>query len=131
MSDGGKCEAQKKVMTEKAIMYSNEIRNSTMWRGQSAVAYNSFYMPSLVYGVPATKLTKEECGDIQRPVVNAIVPKMGIARSAPRKVVIGTKQYGGLGLTHLAELQGNIRLQYLLRHLRCGDTTGELMQMLL
>jgi hypothetical protein len=38
-----------------------------------------------------TTLTKEECEDIQRPVVNAILPKMGIARSAPRKVVFGTK----------------------------------------
>jgi hypothetical protein len=96
-----------------------------MWRGESAVAYNSLYMLSLGYGVPATTLTKEECEDIQRPVVNAILPKMGIARSAPRKVVFGTKQYGGLGLTHLAALQ------YFLGHLRCEDTTGELMQMLL
>jgi hypothetical protein len=95
------------------------------------VAYNSFYMPSLGYGVPATILTKEECEAIQRPVVNAILPKMGIARSAPSKVVFGTKQYGGLGMTRLAALQGNSRLQYLLGHLRCGDTTGDLTQMLL
>jgi hypothetical protein len=131
MSGDGKCEAHKKVMIDKEILYSNAIRSSTMWRGESAVAYNSFYMPNLGYGVPATTLTKEECEDIQRPVVNAILPKMGIARSAPRKVVFGTKQYGGLGLTHLAALQGKSRLQYLLGHLRCGDTTGELMQMLL
>jgi hypothetical protein len=64
-------------------------------------------------------------------VVNDILPKMGIARSAPRKVVFGTKQYGGLGLIHLAALQGNIRIQYVFGHLRCGDTTGDLMQMLL
>jgi hypothetical protein len=85
----------------------------------------------LGYGVPATTLTKEEYEDIQRPVVNDILPKMGILRSAPRKVVFGTKQYGGLGLTHLAALQGNGRLQYFLGHLRCGDTTCEIMQMLL
>jgi hypothetical protein len=88
-------------------------------------------MPSLGYGVPARTLTKEECEDIQRPVVNTIFPKMGIARSAPRKVVFGTTQYGSLGLTRIKALQGNIRLQYLLGHLRCGDTTCELMQMLL
>jgi hypothetical protein len=131
MSGNGKCETHKKVMIDKAILYSNAIRNSTIWRWESAVAYNSFYMPSLGYGVPATTLIKEECEDIQRPVVNTILPKMGIARSAPRKVVFGTKQYGGLGLTHLAALQGNIRIQYLIGHLRCGDTTGELMQILL
>jgi hypothetical protein len=122
MSGNGKCEAHKKVMTDKAIMYSNAIRNSTMWREESAVTYNSFYIPRLGYGVPATTLTKEEYEDIQRPVVNAILPKMGISRSAPRKVVFGTTQYDGLGLTHLADLLGS---------LRCGDTTGELIHMLL
>jgi hypothetical protein len=131
MSGDGKYESHKKVITDKAILYSNAIRSSTIWRGESAVAYNSFYMPSLGYGVPTKTLTKEKCEDIPRPVVNAILPKMGIARSAPRKVVLGTKQYGGLGLTHLAALRGNSILQYLLGHLSCVDTTCELMQMLL
>jgi hypothetical protein len=131
MSGDGKCEAHKKEMIDKALLYSDAIRNSTIRRGESALAYNSFYIPSLGYGVPATTLTKEEYEDIQRPVVNAFLPTMGIARSAPRKVFFGTNQYCCLGLTHLAALQGNIRLQYLLGHLRCGDTTGELMQMLL
>jgi hypothetical protein len=37
-SGDGKCEAHKKVMIDKAIMYSNATHNSTMWRGESAVA---------------------------------------------------------------------------------------------
>jgi hypothetical protein len=88
-------------------------------------------MPSAGYGTPATTLSKKECEEIQRPVVNAILPKMGIAWTAPRSVVFGTAQYGGLGLTHLVALQGHTRLQYLLGHLHCGDATGSLMQMLL
>jgi hypothetical protein len=99
-------------------------------RGESSGIQLLLYA-KLGYGVPATTLTKEECEDIQRSVVNDILPKMRIERSAPRKVVFGTKQYGGLGLTHLSALQGNIRLQYLLGNLRCGDTAGELMQILL
>jgi hypothetical protein len=63
--------------------------------------------------------------------MNAILPKMGIARSAPRAVVFGTAQFGALGLMHLTALQGHTRLQYLLGHLRCGDATGRLVQMLL
>jgi hypothetical protein len=63
--------------------------------------------------------------------VNAILPKMGTARSAPRAVVFGTAQFGGLGLTHLLALQGHARLQYIFGHLRYGDTTGCLIQMLL
>jgi hypothetical protein len=81
-----------------------------MWRG------NSFYMPSLGYWTPATKLTKKDCEEIQRPVVDAILPKLGIARPAPRAIVFGTSQFGGLGLTHLAVLQGHTLIQYLVTY---------------
>jgi hypothetical protein len=102
-----------------------------MRREESGMAYNAFYMPSLVYGTPATTLSKKDCEEIQRPVVNVILSKMGIAQTAPRAVVFGTPQYGGLGLTHIAALQGHARLQYLLVHIRYGDATGRLMQMIL
>jgi hypothetical protein len=88
-------------------------------------------MPSLGYGTPDTTLTKKDCEEIQRPVVDAIIPKMCIARSAPRAVVFGTSQFGGMGLTHLTALHGHTRLHYLLGHLCCGGATGRLMQMLL
>jgi hypothetical protein len=128
ISGDGKCTAKKKAMKEKAILFGEAIKSSTMWRGESGMAYTSFYMPSLGDGTTATTLTKKDCEEIQEPVVNAILPKMGIARSAPRAVVL---QFGGLGLTHLAALQGHTRLQYLLGHLRCGDAMGCRMQMLL
>jgi hypothetical protein len=95
------------------------------------VAYNAFYMSSLGYGTRAMTLSKKDCEEIQRPVVNAILPNMGIAWNAPRALVFGTAQYGGLGLTYLTALQGHTRLNYLLGHLRCGDATGRLVQMLL
>jgi hypothetical protein len=34
ISGGGKCNAQKKAMKEKAILYGEAIRNSTMWKGE-------------------------------------------------------------------------------------------------
>jgi hypothetical protein len=56
---------------------------------------------------------------------------MDIARLAPRAVVFGTSQFGGLRLAHLATLQVHTRMQYLVGHLRCGDATGCLVQILL
>jgi hypothetical protein len=58
MTGDGKCEAHKKVMIDKALLYNNAIRNSAMWIGDSVVAYHFFYMPSLGYVVLATTLTK-------------------------------------------------------------------------
>jgi hypothetical protein len=57
-------------------------------------AYTSFYMPSLGYGTPSTTLIKKDCEEIQKPVVNVMLSKTGIAHSAPGAVVFGTAQFG-------------------------------------
>jgi hypothetical protein len=98
-------------MTEKASLYTTAIKSSSVWKGEFGLAYNSFYLPSIGYGTPATTLSQQECYDIKQPVVNAILPKMGISRKAHRSVVFGTAQFGGLGLEHLAVYQGHNRLQ--------------------
>jgi hypothetical protein len=64
ISGDDKCNAQKKAMKEKAILFGETIRSSTMWRGESGMAYNAFYMPSLDYGTPATTLKKQDCEEI-------------------------------------------------------------------
>jgi hypothetical protein len=63
-------------------------------------------MTNLAYGTPASSLKNKECADIQRPVVSAILPKMGIVRNAERAVVSGPSQYCGLGLDYLTVVHG-------------------------
>jgi hypothetical protein len=93
------------VMHEKGLAYAMAIRNSTLQRGECSMAYGAYYLPSLAYGTPTTTLSYKECEDVQRAVIAAILPKMGIVRNAERKVVSGTSKYGGLGLDHLATIQ--------------------------
>jgi hypothetical protein len=131
MTGDGTCTAHKKVMTGKASLYTTVIQRSSVWKGESGLAYNSFYLLSIGYGTPATTVIQQECYNIQKPVVNAILPKMGISRTAHRSVVFGMAQFGGLGLEHLAVYQGHNRLQYLMGHLRCNTTTGKPMRSVL
>jgi hypothetical protein len=131
MTGDGTCSAHKKVMKEKAVLFGEAIMGSSLWRNESAVAYNSCYLLSLGYGMCATTLSFQDCEDIQRPVINAILPKMGINRKASRSVVFGMAQFGGLGLYHSVTLQGHSILQYLLGHLGCRDRTGQLMRILI
>jgi hypothetical protein len=123
--------AHKKIMKIKAKGYSEAIISGSLKRGESAMAYNSYYMASIYYGTAATSLIYKECEEIQRPDVNAILPKMGINRNTARAVVFGTSKYGGLGLDHLYAVQGFAQLQYLIGSLRTQDNTGNLYQMLL
>jgi hypothetical protein len=83
-------------------------------------------MPRLAYGTPATTLSYKECEDVQRAVVAAILPKMGIVRNAARKVVFGSAKYCSLGLDHLATTQNYSRLQYLIGHIRSKSITSKL-----
>jgi hypothetical protein len=39
----GECTAQNKAMKEKSFLGGRAIRSSTMWRGESGMAYNAFY----------------------------------------------------------------------------------------
>jgi hypothetical protein len=57
LAGDGTSTAHKKVMADKAVLYGKTITQSTLRRGESGMAYNSFYMPSLAYSTPATLLT--------------------------------------------------------------------------
>jgi hypothetical protein len=60
MTGDGTCSAHKKVMTDEASLYATAMRSS-VWKGESGLAYNSCYFPSLGYGTPAKTLTQQEC----------------------------------------------------------------------
>jgi hypothetical protein len=55
-------------------------------------------MASLSYDTAAIYLNLKECKEIQRPVVNAILLKMGVNKNTSRNVVFGTCKCDGLGL---------------------------------
>jgi hypothetical protein len=93
-------------MKTKAKVYSEAIISSSLQRGESTMAYNSYCMASISYRTSSTSLTIKECEKIQRPVANAILPKMGINRNTSHIAVFGTSKYGGLGLDHMDAVQG-------------------------
>jgi hypothetical protein len=110
-------------MLEKAEAFGEANSGSLLQQGESSTAYNSYYMSSKAYGTPVTTFSFKKCDDLQKPVVNAILPKMGITPKAPRAVVFGTARYRGIGLNHLASVQSHGQIQYLLGHIQCQDTT--------
>jgi hypothetical protein len=71
---------------------------------------------------------QQECYNIQKIVVNAILLKMGMCRNAHNSVVFGTTQFGGFGLEHLAAYQGHSRMQYAMGHFHCNSTTCKFMR---
>jgi hypothetical protein len=118
-------------MKTNAKEHSEAIFSSILQRGESSMVYNSYSMASLSYGTAATSLNVKECEDIQRPVVNAILPKIGVNRNTARKLVFRTSTYDVIGMDNLATVHGFAQLHYLIGSLRTQDTMGALYQMLL
>jgi hypothetical protein len=104
MTGDGASNEHRRVMNEKGLAYAMAIINITLQRGECSMGYGAYYLPSLTYGTPATTLSYKDCEDVQREVIAAILPEMGIVRNAARKVVFGTAKYGGPGLNHLATI---------------------------
>jgi hypothetical protein len=75
MTGDGTSSVHKKVMSNKSVLFGEAIVGSSLWRSETAVEYNSFYLLSLGYGMCATTLSLQECEDIQRPVINAKLQK--------------------------------------------------------
>jgi hypothetical protein len=89
------------------------------------MTYGAYYIPSLAHGTPATTLSCKECEDIQRPMVSAILPKMGIICNAARTFFWSAK-YCVLGIDHLATVQNFSRLQYIIGHIRSKSIKSKL-----
>jgi hypothetical protein len=83
LSGDGTSTAHKKVMTDKLVLYCEAIAKSTLKQGESGMTYHSFYMHIMAYGTPTNSITLVECANLQKPVVNAILPTMGINPKAP------------------------------------------------
>jgi hypothetical protein len=128
MTGDGTSTEHKRVMMEKGVDYATAIINSTLQNIECSMAYGAYYMPSLAYGTRSTALSYKECEDIQRPLVSAILPKMGIVLNAARTVVFGSVKYCGLGLDHITTLQHLSRLQYLIGHIRSKIITSKLIR---
>jgi hypothetical protein len=117
LSEGGNTQVyynRSNIVLYNTVLYGKAITQSALRRVESGMVYNSFYMPILAYGTPATSLTLTECTILQKPIFNTILPKMGINLKSPRAIVFGTSKYGGSELDHLAAVQGFGWIQYLM-----------------
>jgi hypothetical protein len=131
LNGDGTSTGHKRVIMDKIRLYSEAVDSSKLWKSEASLVYNAFYMKSIGYGTPETSLSYQECDNMQKSVVNSILPKRGINRKSARAVVFGTSQHGGPGLDHLATFQLYGQLQYLIGSIRCNDITGQIARMML
>ena len=117
-SPAGNYQQQREHLLNKSRKWTASMRAATLTKDEATMSYTRIYIPSLRYGLGTCYLPPKDLLQIQRPAVNAILPKMGFNRHLPRAVVYGPADKGGLGLPSLIFEQGLQQLLFLARHLR-------------
>jgi hypothetical protein len=64
LTGDGTSSAHKNIMKIKAKEYSEATVSSSLKRGESSMAYNSYYMARLSYGTAAASPDVKECEEI-------------------------------------------------------------------
>ena len=104
---------------------SKKIQGAPINHWDAWMIYESRYRAIIRYPLPVTMFTMEQCHDIQKPFINALLPKLGLNRNTARVVIYGPKEYGGLELMDLRTEQVVNQWETTSGHLRRMDRAGK------
>ena len=124
LTQDGNSKKQTQVLSSKCNLYAQVVTASPFDRTDAHTLYSTVYCPAVSYPLPATHVPTSALRQIERPAVNAFLPKMGYNRHMPRAVVFAPQSSLGCGLRSLAHEQGVQQAMLLIRHLRANSTLG-------
>ena len=82
---------------------TDKILQSSICRHQAYMIHGIPYKPAIVYPLQHVLFNANKCNAIQKPMVNALLAKMGFNRKTPQVVVFRPVLYGGIAMTDLCE----------------------------
>jgi hypothetical protein len=88
------------------------------------VAVQLMFWRTLCYPLPALNLTRKEYEVIMAPILNYVLPNLGIRRNFPRLIVFAPKAFFIISLKHLYMVQESFWLQDIIRHTFHESTMG-------
>ena len=104
---------------------STKVNSAPIDQRDAWVIYESRYRAIIRYPLPVTMFDSRQCNTIQRPIINAFLPKMGLNRHTPRVVIYGPKTLGGLELMDLRVEQIATQWETTIGHMRRHDRAGK------
>jgi hypothetical protein len=98
---------------------------------QAKLAYNTSYIPSLLYSLPAVNLSESTLYKIQQKALAKFLQLLGYEEKFPRAVVFGPYLYGGINLIQLYTQSLCIKIESLSCHLNAGSELGMIIKIVL
>jgi hypothetical protein len=95
------------------------IYNQTYFNSNDAKqGFITVYAPSICYPLATTSISQMTLKRMQKPVISAVLSRMGFNKHMPRAVVFASKNRGGIGLLDLYSEQGARQIKLLITNLQ-------------
>jgi hypothetical protein len=103
------------------------VNHSFMTRNEALMGYRHIWLPSVGYALAAWPLNANQLHRVAVNSNNAFISKMGFCQKTCRKIIFGSKAFGGFGLTSLADFQGVNQTCLMVQHIRLMDSVGKML----
>jgi hypothetical protein len=113
-------------MQERCEKMKKLIKTANLPPKEMETCLYSIVLPTLKYGQAAMSIPKETILNVQKPLINMILPRIGYNRHIPRALVYASKKYGGLEIPNLYTEQGIAQIKYILGALRSNCEASNL-----
>jgi hypothetical protein len=126
LAPDGNLDEQFQKMLNAATKWADNLRTGAISKNDVWLAIHSTILRTLMYPLPAIRLSKAQWETIMSPILQYCLPALGICRNFPRKLVHSTLDYMGLDIKHLFFLQEISRLKDIILHNFNDTLTGKL-----
>jgi len=109
--------------------WQRKMQNSKLGRSESIFSLRNVLLRQLVYPLPATTMTQEECNEIMSPILTQGLPSAGFVRTFPYALAHGPLKLCGINIPNLFTEQTLTHIQTLLKFSnQPQDLTGFLLR---
>jgi hypothetical protein len=115
-SPDGSWRGQVKHLSEKVNKWVSHLKSGHLNQADTWYALTRTIMKTMEYPMVAISLTRDQWDEVMKPLLQAVLPRIGITRSFPRLVVYAPLSRKGLGLIHPHDNQYLKQLQTVMRH---------------
>ena len=125
MSANGTFNEEFQFRVNQSSEFATLINQANIDRHEAHLIYTTRIKPTIQYPLSITTFTDEQCREIQKPLMNAILPKMGFNRKMPRVVCYGPKIMGGVNIIKIEYNQIIRHIMIMRKHIYNNDYIGK------
>ncbi len=120
----GNTTKQHQKMQKLAVHWADCMRTGRISKDDAWLSFQSTIWKTLSYPLSALNLSRKECDQIMAPILQYLLPAIGVCRNFPRHLIYTSEQYMGLGVKHPHTTQEICRLKDIISHVSQRTNTG-------